>query len=63
MVGIQNSILVLDSSKGFRIHESLKGTNPQNIAVDPLNPDRGYCGNIRCDITTVYHFAAVTRSK
>jgi photosystem II stability/assembly factor-like uncharacterized protein len=44
MVGIQNSILVLDSSKGFRIHESLKGTNPQSIAVDPLNPDRAYCG-------------------
>jgi hypothetical protein len=40
MVGIQNSILVLDSSKGFRIHESLKGTNPQSIAVDSLNPDQ-----------------------
>ena len=44
MVGIQNSILVLDSSNGFKIHESLKGTDPQSIAFDPLNPDRAYCG-------------------
>ena len=40
MIGIQNSILVLDSSNGFKIHESLKGTNPQSITFDPLNPDR-----------------------
>lgn len=26
LVGIQNSILVLDSSNEFKIHESLKGT-------------------------------------
>lgn len=44
MVGIQNSILVLDSSNSYKIHESLKGTNPQSIAFDPLNPDRAYCG-------------------
>jgi photosystem II stability/assembly factor-like uncharacterized protein len=44
MVGIQNSILVLDSSNSYKIHESLKGTNPQSIAIDPLNPDRAYCG-------------------
>lgn len=44
MIGIQNSILVLDSSNGFKIHESLKGTNPQSITFDPLNPDRAYCG-------------------
>ena len=29
MVGIQNSILVLDSSNGFKIHKSLKGTDPE----------------------------------
>jgi photosystem II stability/assembly factor-like uncharacterized protein len=44
MVGIQNSILVLESSSGFKIHESLKGTNPQSIAFDPLNPYSAYCG-------------------
>jgi photosystem II stability/assembly factor-like uncharacterized protein len=44
MVGIQNSILVLDSSKGYKIDESLKGTNPQSIAFDPRNPERAYCG-------------------
>jgi photosystem II stability/assembly factor-like uncharacterized protein len=44
MVGIQNSILVLDSSNSYKIHESLKGTNPQSIAFDPLNLDRAYCG-------------------
>jgi len=44
MVGIQNSILVLNSSKGFKVHESLKGTNPQCIAFGPRNPDRAYCG-------------------
>ncbi len=38
MVGIQNSILVLNSSDGFKIQESLKGTNLQSIAFDPLNP-------------------------
>jgi photosystem II stability/assembly factor-like uncharacterized protein len=44
MVGIQNSILVLHSSNGFKIHESLKGTDPQSIAFDPQNSDRAYCG-------------------
>jgi hypothetical protein len=44
IVGIRNSILVLDSSNGFKIHESLKGTDPQSISFDPLNPDRVYCG-------------------
>jgi photosystem II stability/assembly factor-like uncharacterized protein len=44
MVGIQNAILVLDSKEGFKIHESLKGTSPQCIAFDPINPDRAYCG-------------------
>ncbi|MFZ0697235.1 MAG: hypothetical protein WAM88_08875 [Nitrososphaeraceae archaeon] len=43
MVGIQNSILVLGSSNGFKIHESLKGTSPQKIAIDSRNPDRAYC--------------------
>jgi photosystem II stability/assembly factor-like uncharacterized protein len=56
MVGIQNSILVLDSSNGFEIRESSMGTNsqsmkfnpqiakPQCIAIDPQNPDRAYWG-------------------
>jgi photosystem II stability/assembly factor-like uncharacterized protein len=44
MVGIQNSILVLHSSNGFKIHESLKGTDPQSIAFEPQNSDRAYCG-------------------
>jgi photosystem II stability/assembly factor-like uncharacterized protein len=43
LVGIQNSVLVLDSSNGFKIHESLKGTSPQKIAIDSRNPDRAYC--------------------
>jgi hypothetical protein len=43
MVGIQNSILLLDSSNGFKIHESLKGTSPQKIVIDSRNPDRAYC--------------------
>lgn len=58
MVGLQNSILVLDSSDGFKIQESLKGTNlqgtafdplktyPQCISFDPLNPYRAYCGTL-----------------
>src|ERR687895_1522203 len=44
MVGIQNSILVLDSSNGYKVHETLKGTDPQSVAFDPLNPDHAYCG-------------------
>jgi photosystem II stability/assembly factor-like uncharacterized protein len=44
MVGLQNSILVLESSKNYMVHETLKGTDPQRIAFDPLNPDRAYCG-------------------
>ena len=43
LVGIQNSLLVLDSSNGFKIDESLKGTQPQRIAIDSRNPNRAYC--------------------
>ena len=44
MVGMQDSLLVLESTnKGNKIHECLKGTNPQKIAFDPRNPDRAYC--------------------
>lgn len=46
MIGIQNSILVLDSSNEYKIHETLKGTKPQRIAFDPLDPDRAYCGTL-----------------
>lgn len=44
MVGNQNSVLVSESSNGYKIHESLKGTHPQRIAFDPQNSDRAYCG-------------------
>ena len=44
MVGIQNSVLVLESSSGWKGHESLKGTDPQSVVFDPLNLDRAYCG-------------------
>jgi photosystem II stability/assembly factor-like uncharacterized protein len=44
MVGTQNSLLVLESSNsGWNSRESLKGTNPQSIAFDPLNSGRAYC--------------------
>jgi hypothetical protein len=33
-----------ESSNGYKIHESLKGTQPQRIALDPRNSDRAYCG-------------------
>jgi hypothetical protein len=38
MVGIQNSVLVLESSNSYKVHETLKGTDPQSIEFDPLNP-------------------------
>jgi photosystem II stability/assembly factor-like uncharacterized protein len=44
MVGIQNSVLVLESSNRYKVHEALKGTDPQSIEFDALNPDRAYCG-------------------
>ena len=43
MVGMQDSLLVLESTNGYKIHECLKGTNPQKIAFDPRHPDRAYC--------------------
>ena len=43
MVGIQGSVLVLKSSNSYKVHEALKGTNPQRIVFDPLNPDHAYC--------------------
>jgi hypothetical protein len=56
MVGIQNSVLVLDSSDDFKIREISKGGNlqskksespghkPSCIAFDPQNCDRAYWG-------------------
>jgi photosystem II stability/assembly factor-like uncharacterized protein len=44
MIGMQDSLLVLESSNKYKIHECLKGTNPQIIAFDPKNPSRAYCG-------------------
>jgi photosystem II stability/assembly factor-like uncharacterized protein len=44
MVGMQDSLLVLKSTNRYKIHESLKGTNPQSIAFDPGNPNCAYCG-------------------
>lgn len=44
MVGMQDSLLVLESTNNeYKIHECLKGTNPQKIAFDPRNQDRAYC--------------------
>jgi photosystem II stability/assembly factor-like uncharacterized protein len=43
--GMQNSILVLESSKtGWKVYENLKGIHPQCIAFDRHNPNRAYCG-------------------
>jgi hypothetical protein len=36
--------LVLESSNNYKIHERLKGTDPQIIAFDSQNPSRAYCG-------------------
>src|ERR687890_1498847 len=44
MIGMQDSLLVLESSNKYKIHECLKGTDPQIIAFDPQNPSRAYCG-------------------
>jgi hypothetical protein len=33
MIGMQDSLLVLESSNKYRIHECLKGTDPQIILV------------------------------
>jgi photosystem II stability/assembly factor-like uncharacterized protein len=44
MIGMQDSLLVLESSNNYEIHERLKGTDPQIIAFDPKNPRRAYCG-------------------
>src|SRR5215210_2912003 len=45
LAGMQNSILVLKSSKaGWDVRESLVGTHPQSIAFDRVNPHRAYCG-------------------
>jgi photosystem II stability/assembly factor-like uncharacterized protein len=44
MVGMDDSVLTLESSKsGWNSRESLKETNPQSIAFDPLNSGRAYC--------------------
>jgi photosystem II stability/assembly factor-like uncharacterized protein len=44
MIGIQDSLLVLDSSNKDKIYECLKGTDPQIVVFDPQNPSRAYCG-------------------
>jgi photosystem II stability/assembly factor-like uncharacterized protein len=45
LAGMQDSLLVLKSSKdGWKVHESLMGTQPQSIAFDPNNPGTAYCG-------------------
>jgi len=44
MVGMHNSLLVLESSNRYKIREYLKGTHPQSIAFDFGNPNRAYCG-------------------
>ena len=43
MVGMHDSVLSLESSNtGWNSRESLKGTQPQSIAFDPLNSGRVY---------------------
>jgi photosystem II stability/assembly factor-like uncharacterized protein len=45
LAGMQDSVLVLKSSKdGWKVDESLRGSHPESIAFDPLNPNRAYCG-------------------
>ena len=45
IAGLQDSLLVVRSSKaGWNVHESLKGTHPESIAFDPINPGTAYCG-------------------
>ena len=47
IAGLQNSVLVIESSSksgGWKTFESLKGSHPQSIALDLLNPSRAYCG-------------------
>ena len=47
IAGLQNSVLVIESSSksgGWKTCESLKGSHPQSIAFDSLNPSRAYCG-------------------
>jgi photosystem II stability/assembly factor-like uncharacterized protein len=45
LAGMQNSLLVLTSSKdGWKVHESLIGTHPDSIAFDPISPSVAYCG-------------------
>jgi hypothetical protein len=47
IAGMQNSVLVLESSKsGWKTYENLKGSHPQGIALDRLNPTEcivGFC--------------------
>ena len=44
MIGTQDSLLVLESSNNYKIHECLKGTDPQIVEFDFKNPSRAYCG-------------------
>jgi hypothetical protein len=45
IAGLQNSVLMLESSKsGWKTYENMKGSHPQSIAFDRLNPRRAYCG-------------------
>ena len=47
IAGLQNSVLVIESSSKsgrWKTYESLKGSHPQSIAFDRLNPSRAYCG-------------------
>lgn len=43
MVGMQSSVLVVNSSNGCETRESLRETRPQSISFDSLNPGRAYC--------------------
>jgi hypothetical protein len=38
MIGMQDSLLVLESSNNYKIHECLKGNDPQIVEFDFKNP-------------------------
>ena len=45
LASLQNSLLVVDSSKdGWRVREHLKGSSPSSLALDAQNSKRAYCG-------------------
>lgn len=44
IIGMQNSLLVIEPSDKLKVHRHLKGTDPQSVVFDPNNPSCAYCG-------------------